>query len=91
MRSSTTGTSLPAGASASNLDAGKILAAIGDPSKLLDNTSVSSESVEGIDSDKVSGDVNMSALQLLPQSLQEHGQWHGTAPTRSRLTRPWRS
>jgi hypothetical protein len=60
--SSTTGTSLPTGASASNLDAGKILAAIGDPSKLLDNTSVSSESVEGIDSDKVSGDVNMSAL-----------------------------
>jgi hypothetical protein len=60
--SSTTGTSLPAGASASNLDAGKILAAIGDPSKLLDNTSVSSESVEGIDSDKVSGDVNMTAL-----------------------------
>jgi hypothetical protein len=60
--SSTTGTSLPTGASASNLDAGKILAAIGDPSKLLDNASVSSESVEGIDSDKVSGDVNISGL-----------------------------
>ena len=60
--SSTTGTSLPSGASVSNLDAGKILAAIGDPAKLLDNASVSSESVEGIDSDKVSGDVNMSGL-----------------------------
>jgi hypothetical protein len=36
--SSTTGTALPAGASTSNLDAGKILAAIGDPSKLLDRS-----------------------------------------------------
>jgi hypothetical protein len=59
--SSTTGQSLPTGASASNLDAGKILAAIGDPSKLLDNATVSSEKVEGVDSDKVSGDVNITA------------------------------
>src|SRR6478735_5080054 len=57
--SSTTGTSLPAGVSTSNLDAGKILGAIGDPAKLLDNASVSSDTVEGIDSDKVSGDVNI--------------------------------
>jgi hypothetical protein len=60
--SSTTGQSLPTGVSTSNLDAGKILAAIGDPSKLLENTTVSSEKVEGIDSDKVSGDVNIAAV-----------------------------
>ena len=60
--SSTTGTALPAGVSTSNLDAGKILAAIGDPSKLLDNASVSSDKVEGIDSDKVSGDVNIDGV-----------------------------
>jgi hypothetical protein len=60
--SSTAGQSLPTGASASNLDAGKILAAIGDPSKLLENASVSSEKVEGIDSDKVSGDVNIAGV-----------------------------
>jgi hypothetical protein len=60
--SSTTGQSLPSGTSVSSLDAGKILAAIGDPSKLLENTSVSSEKVEGIDSDKVSGDVNMAGV-----------------------------
>ena len=60
--SSTTGTSLPSGVSTSNLDAGKILAAIGDPAKLLDNASVSSEKVEGIDSDKVSGDVNIAGV-----------------------------
>jgi hypothetical protein len=69
--SSTTGTSLPTGASVSNLDAGKILAAIGDPSKLLDNTSVSSESVEGIDSDKVSGDVNMSGLAAAAANISK--------------------
>ncbi len=34
--SSTTGQSLPSGTSVSSLDAGKILAAIGDPSKLLE-------------------------------------------------------
>jgi hypothetical protein len=60
--SSTTGQSLPTGVSTGNLDAGKILAAIGDPAKLLDNASVSSEKVEGIDSDKVSGDVNIAAV-----------------------------
>jgi hypothetical protein len=60
--SSTTGQSLPSGTSVSSLDAGKILAAIGDPSKLLENTSVSSEKVEGMDSDKVSGDVNMAGV-----------------------------
>jgi len=67
--SSTTGQSLPAGASASNLDAGKILAAIGDPSKLLDNASVSSEKVEGVDSDKVSGDVNIPAVATAVANL----------------------
>ena len=35
--SSTTGQSLPTGTSVSSFDAGKILAAIGDPSKLLEN------------------------------------------------------
>ena len=69
--SSATGTTLPAGASASSLDAGKILAAIGDPSKLLDNASVSSESVEGIDSDKVSGDVNMSGLATAAANISK--------------------
>jgi hypothetical protein len=60
--SSTTGTALPSGASASNLDAGKVLEAVGDPSTLLDNATVSSDSVEGIDSDKVSGDINIAAV-----------------------------
>ncbi len=60
--SSTTGTALPSGASASNLDASKVLEAIGDPSTMLQNTSVSSEKVEGIDSDKVSGDINIAAV-----------------------------
>jgi hypothetical protein len=60
--SSTTGTALPTGASADNLDAGKLLQAIGDPSTMLENTSVSSEKVEGIDSDKVSGDINIAAV-----------------------------
>jgi hypothetical protein len=60
--SSTTGQSLPTGVSTSDLDAGKILAAIGDPAKLLDNASVSSENVEGVDSDKVSGDVDIAAV-----------------------------
>jgi hypothetical protein len=60
--SSTTGQSLPSGTSLSSVDAGKILAAIGDPAKLLENTSVSSEKVEGVDSDKVSGDVNMAGV-----------------------------
>jgi hypothetical protein len=59
--SSATGQSLPAGASAGNLDAGKLLAELGDPSKLFENTSVSSEKVDGIDSDKVSGDINIAA------------------------------
>ncbi len=73
--SSTTGTSLPAGASVSNLDAGKILAAIGDPSKLLDNASVSSESVEGIDSDKVSGRCQHERpCNRCCEHLEEHGQ-----------------
>jgi hypothetical protein len=60
--SATTGTTLPSGTSVSGVDAGKILAAIGDPSKLLENASVSDEKVEGIDSDKVSGDVNMAGV-----------------------------
>jgi hypothetical protein len=69
--SSTTGQSLPTGISAGNLDAGKILAAIGDPAKLLDNASVSSEKVEGIDSDKVSGDVNISAVAKAVANLSK--------------------
>jgi hypothetical protein len=69
--SSTTGTTLPTGASASNLDAGKILAAIGDPSKLLDNASLSSEKIEGIDCDKVSGDVNMAGLANAAASISK--------------------
>ena len=87
--SSTTGTSLPSGSSASNLDAGKILAAIGDPSKLLDNASVSSEKVEGIDSDKVSGDVNIAGVATAAANLSKS--W-ATAPQRRprrpRSTRP---
>ena len=84
--SSTTGTSLPTGASASNLDAGKILAAIGDPSKLLDNATVSSESVEGIDSDKVSGDVNMSALATAAANVSKSmGSGSSTAPTQAEI------
>ena len=39
--------SLPTGTSVSSLDAGKILAAIGDPAKLLENASVSSERRRG--------------------------------------------
>jgi len=69
--SSATGSSLPTGASAGNLDAGKILAAVGDPAKLLDNATVSSESVEGIDSDKVSGDVNMSGLATAAANISK--------------------
>jgi hypothetical protein len=69
--SSTTGQSLPTGASAGNLDAGKILAAIGDPATLLDNASVSSENVEGIDSDKVSGDVNITAVAQAAAALSK--------------------
>jgi len=69
--SSTTGQSLPTGTSVSSVDAGKILAAIGDPSKLLENASVSSEKVEGIDSDKVSGDVNMAGVANAAANLQQ--------------------
>jgi hypothetical protein len=84
--SSTTGTSLPTGASASNLDAGKILAAIGDPSKLLDNASVSSESVEGIDSDKVSGDVNIAGLATAAATLSTSmGDSTSTPPTQAEI------
>ncbi len=71
--SSTTGTALPSGASASNLDAGKVLAAIGDPSTMFENTSVSSEKVEGIDSDKVSGDINIAAVAKAAAKLSASG------------------
>jgi hypothetical protein len=84
--SSTTGTALPTGASASNLDAGKILAAIGDPSKLLDNASVSSEKVEGIDSDKVSGDVNIDGVAAAAANISKSlGSSTATAPTQAQI------
>jgi hypothetical protein len=84
--SSATGTSLPAGATTSNLDAGKILAAIGDPSKLLDSASVSSETVEGIDSDKVSGDVNIAGVAAAAANLSKSmGNSTATAPTQAEI------
>ena len=84
--SSTTGTTLPTGASTSNLDAGKILAAIGDPAKLLDNASVSSEKVEGIDSDKVSGDVNIDGVAAAAANLSKSlGDSTATAPTQAQI------
>jgi hypothetical protein len=84
--SSTTGSALPSGASASNLDAGKILAAIGDPSKLLDNASVSSDTVEGIDSDKVSGDVNIDGLAAAAANISKSlGDSTSTAPTQAQI------
>jgi hypothetical protein len=84
--SSTTGTALPAGVSTSNLDAGKILAAIGDPSKLLDNASVSSDKVEGIDSDKVSGDVNIDGVAAAAANIsQSLGTSTAAAPTQAQI------
>jgi hypothetical protein len=83
--SSTTGQSLPAGVSTDNLDAGKILAAIGDPSKLLDNATVSSEKVEGIDSDKVSGDVNITAAAQAAAKLSTSMGSSSGAPTQAQI------
>jgi len=84
--SSTTGSSLPSGMSTSNLDAGKILAAVGDPAKLLDNTSVSSEKVEGIDSDKVSGDVNIEGVAAAVAKLSTSaGSSTATAPSQAQI------
>jgi hypothetical protein len=84
--SSATGTSLPAGVSTSNLDAGKILAAIGDPAKLLDNASVSSDTVEGIDSDKVSGDVNIEGVAAAAANLSKSlGDSTATAPSQAEI------
>jgi hypothetical protein len=84
--SSTTGTALPTGVSASNLDAGKLLAAIGDPAKLLDNASVSSEKVEGIDSDKVSGDVNIDGVAAAAANISTSlGSSTATAPTQAQI------
>ena len=86
MLSSTTGTSLPAGVSTSNLDAGKILGAIGDPAKLLDNASVSSDTVEGIDSDKVSGDVNIEGVAAAAANLSTSlGNSTTTAPSQAQI------
>ncbi len=69
---------------------GKILAAIGDPAKLLDNASVSSEKVEGIDSDKVSGDVNIAALQRPPpMSPRRQVEALRRRRRRPRSTRQW--
>jgi hypothetical protein len=84
--SSTTGQSLPTGASVGSLDAGKILAAIGDPAKLLDNASVSSEDVEGVDSDKVSGDVNIQGVAAAAANLSKTmGSSGGTPPTQAEI------
>jgi len=84
--SSTTGTTLPAGVSTSNLDAGKILAAIGDPAKLLDNASVSSDTVEGVDSDKVSGDVNIEGVAAAAANLSKSlGDSTATAPSQAEI------
>ncbi len=83
--SSTTGQSLPTGTSASSLDAGKILAAIGDPAKLLENASVSSEKVEDIDSDKVSGDVNMAGVANAAAGLSQSMGGDGKAPTQAEI------
>jgi hypothetical protein len=84
--SSTTGTALPSGASTSNLDAGKILAGIGDPAKLLDNASVSDDKVEGVDSDKVSGDVNIDGAAAAAANLSKSlaGSTAG-APTQAQI------
>jgi hypothetical protein len=59
--SSATGTSLPTGA-ASSLDVNKIIGAMGDSASVFKNATVSDDSVEGIDSDKVSADVNFAEL-----------------------------
>ena len=84
--SSTTGQSLPSGTSVSSLDAGKILAAIGDPSKLLKDASVSSEKVEGIDSDKVSGDVNMTGVANAVANVSKSmGNSGGKTPTQAEI------
>jgi hypothetical protein len=84
--SSTTGQSLPSGTSVSSVDAGKILAAIGDPSKLLENASVSSEKVEGIDSDKVSGDVNMAGVATAVANISKSmGTSDAKAPTQAEI------
>jgi hypothetical protein len=84
--SSTTGTALPAGVSTSNLDAGKILAAIGDPSKLLDNASVSSDKVEGIDADKVSGDLNIDGIAAAAADISKSlGSSTTAAPTQAQI------
>jgi hypothetical protein len=79
--SATTGTALPSGLSTGNLDAGKILAAIGDPAKLIDNASVSSEKVEGIDSDKVSGDVNIAGVATAVANLSKTAGSSGATTT----------
>jgi hypothetical protein len=80
--SSTTGQSLPSGVtvSTSDFDAGKMLAAIGDPAKLLDNASVSSEKVEGVDSDKVSGDVNIAAVAKAAADVSKTTSGGSTTP-----------
>ena len=83
--SSTTGQSLPSGTSVSSLDAGKILSAIGDPAKLLENTSVSSEKVEGIDSDKVSGDVNMAGVANAVANVSKSMGNSATPPTQAEI------
>jgi hypothetical protein len=84
--SSTTGQSLPTGTSVSSFDAGKILTAIGDPSKLLENATVSSENIEGVDSDKVSGDVNMAGVANAAAGLsQSLGNGTADKPTQAEI------
>jgi hypothetical protein len=84
--SSTTGSALPVGASTSNLDAGKILAAIGDPSKLLENASVSSDTVEGLDADKVSGELNIDGIAVAAANVSRTlGSSAAKAPTQAQI------
>jgi hypothetical protein len=84
--SSTTGTSLPAGVSTNDLNASKILSSIGDPSKLIDNATVSSDTVDGIDTDKVSGDVNIAAVAKAAENVsQAAGTSTTAAPAQSSI------
>ena len=70
--SAATGQTLPTGTATSGLDPDKILAAAGDPAKLFKNTSVSDGgSVEGVETDKVSGDIDLAAALKAGASLSK--------------------
>ena len=59
------------------------------PSKLLDNASVSSDKVEGIDSDKVSGDVNIEGVAAAAANVSKSlGNSTARRRRRPRSTRP---